>query len=493
MAHRTDRITAYLYGGLLLGTTLFTAASCTKGGAGSEVAGFDGSMPEIVVSSISPTSVHGVQGIDVVTVPEAEGVQVTVVAANGFSAGEELFLNVSFDPRTAHSENVQSVLSAQGNEVVSLAIEGQPGSIDFGAVTTARGGTAALPGDTLLSFRLLPGEADLARFVSSAGRNPALSRAKNLEFHRNEAGNWVLEWDYTNPGDYNQDGEVGITDITPIGVHFGEKVANSWNDKRRHIDADSNGEINLGDITPMGQNYGARIFAYNIEMSEDGDNGFIVVGQLLVDEEEELEPGETKRFAYEFGAQYVPGGWYRVVPLDKELQFGSPSEAISENGRRMNPVPFAKGQKALVTVIGQNMPEGIAHANAVRVVFPASYDYVPGSANAGKPGGNPWDPDGIWKGFADSLLFPPDAFHKVEELGNGRRAMDFNVTSLNRRSPAAPDMFGEIVNFRLESMAGDPLTLEFQVYDEKGIHRTYFSDGAENAVDFGNTIGLRVN
>ncbi|MCB1187483.1 hypothetical protein KDL29_09985 [bacterium] len=493
MAHRTDWKTANIGRGLLLGGLLIAAASCTKGNTDGSIQGFADEMPEITVSAINPTSAHGVQGIDVVTTPEGDGVTVSLVAANGFEAGEQLFFNVGFNPSTAHAEAVQSVVSAQGENVVSLAIESQPGSIDFGAVSTAQGGSAASPGDTLMSFKLKPGEADLGKYVSSAGRNPSLSRAKNLEFHKNDGGNWVLEWDYTNPGDYNQDGEVSITDITPIGVHFGQRVANSWNDKKRHIDADSNGEINLGDITPMGQNYGARIFAYNIEMSENGDDGFIVVGQLLVDEEEELEPGETKRFAYEFGAQYVVGGWYRVVPLDKELQFGSPSEAISEFGRRMAPVPYAAGQKALVTVFGQNMPGNIAHANAIRVVFPASYDYVPGSANAGKPGGNPWDPDGIWKGFADSLLFPPDAFHKVEELGNGKRAMDFNVTSLNRRSPASPDLYGDIVNFKLESTSGEPLTLEFMVYDDAGIHRTYFSDGDENAVDFGNALGLRLN
>lgn len=483
----------HLIGGMLLIGLLSTATGCTESSSAQSASDFEGSIPEITVSAISPTNAHGSEGIEVISTPTEEGVLVNVVAASGFSAGAELFLNVSYDPGTAHSNNVQSALSGDEGNVISLALEGEPGSIDFGAVSTAHGSEAARPGDTLLSFELLPGEADPGRFVSSAGHNPSLSRARNLEFLRNESDNWAIEWDYTNPGDNNQDGEVGITDITPIGVHYKERVSNSWNDKLRHIDADSNGEINLGDMVPMSMNYGSRIFAYNIEMSENGDDGFIVVGQLVLDDEQEMDPGETVRFSYEFGAQYVPEAWYRVVPLDQELQFGSPSEAISEMGRRMSPITFKQGDKALITIFGQNLPSNIAHANAIRVIFPSSYEYVKKSANAGKPGGDPETPDGIWKSFADSLLFPPDSFHRVQDLGNGKSAIDFNVTSLNRRANAAPDLYGDILNFRLESMQGEPLSLEFQNFSGEGIDRTYFTNGDDDAVQYGNKLGLRVN
>jgi hypothetical protein len=483
----------HLIGGLLLGGLLLTVSGCTESSSAQTASDFEGSIPEVKVTAISPTNAHGTEGVEIISTPTDEGVLVNVVAASGFSAGSELFLNVSYDPSTAHSSNVESALSSNDGSVVSLALEGEPGSIDFGAVTTAQGETAAMPGDTLLSFELFPGEADPGRFVSSAGHNPSLSRARNLEFLKNDSENWTIEWDYTNPGDNNQDGEVGITDITPIGVNYRERVANSWNDKLRHIDADSNGEINLGDMVPMAMNYGSRIFAYNIEMSENGDDGFIVVGQLVLDDEQEMEPGETVRFSYEFGAQYVPEAWYRVVPLDQELQFGSASEAISEQGRRMTPITFKQGDKALITVFGQNLPSNIAHANAIRVIFPSSFEYVKKSANAGKPGGKADAPDGIWNSFADTLLFPPDSFHIVQDLGNGKSAIDFNVTTLSRRANASPDLYGDIINFRLESTQGEPLTLEFQSFSGEGIDRTYYTDGNDDSVQYGNKLGLRVN
>src|SRR4030042_1779030 len=34
-------------------------------------------------------------------------------------------------------------------------------------------------------------------------------------------GIYTLAWHYRNEGDYDQDGIVGITDVTPIAIHFG--------------------------------------------------------------------------------------------------------------------------------------------------------------------------------------------------------------------------------------------------------------------------------
>jgi hypothetical protein len=46
------------------------------------------------------------------------------------------------------------------------------------------------------------------------------------------AGGYTLSWKYENPGDYSQDGKVGIEDLTPIAQHFGEASAanNEWID-----------------------------------------------------------------------------------------------------------------------------------------------------------------------------------------------------------------------------------------------------------------------
>ena len=84
---------------------------------------------------------------------------------------------------------------------------------------------------------------------------------------------------YTNPGDYDQNGEVGITDLTPLGLLFGEVVDSGpitgiygvqGYPVQQVIDGDGNGEINIGDITPIGTNFGNDVLrGYNVYASAD--------------------------------------------------------------------------------------------------------------------------------------------------------------------------------------------------------------------------------
>ncbi|MCB1216441.1 hypothetical protein KDL44_03560, partial [bacterium] len=60
----------------------------------------------------------------------------------------------------------------------------------------------------------------------------------------------TFTWSYSNPADYDQNGEVNIADLTPVGVHFG-KDSNSPDWATASIaDGDGNGLVNLADITP---------------------------------------------------------------------------------------------------------------------------------------------------------------------------------------------------------------------------------------------------
>ena len=58
-----------------------------------------------------------------------------------------------------------------------------------------------------------------------------------------------LYWAYTTNGDYDQNGEVNISDLTPLGQHFGESGEFDYDDIQAVIDGDSNGEINISDVT----------------------------------------------------------------------------------------------------------------------------------------------------------------------------------------------------------------------------------------------------
>jgi hypothetical protein len=175
---------------------------------------------------------------------------------------------------------------------------------------------------------------------------------------------------------------------------------------------------------------------------------------------------------------------------------GTPSEAISEDGRLLAGIGCEPGDVKTITVTAAGLPAPLSHVNACRVVFPASYDYVPDSFNVGAVGGNTNTRDGIWA-FARGMLLGDDAWFAPVELGHGLRAIDFNVTSIAGETKAAPVGYGDLFNFKLKSTGSEPLSLRFELGDPTGIKRLYFSedrnDGTSTEHYFGNSIGFKVN
>ena len=78
------------------------------------------------------------------------------------------------------------------------------------------------------------------------------------------SGPWLLSWTYRNSGDYDLNGSVNISDLTPIGVNFGVKEDDPLWILARKADGDGNGEINIADVTPIGQNFGGTIVGYRV-------------------------------------------------------------------------------------------------------------------------------------------------------------------------------------------------------------------------------------
>ena len=76
-----------------------------------------------------------------------------------------------------------------------------------------------------------------------------------------------LVWYYFQQGDYDQNGEVNIADLTPLGANFGTAGPFSWQDAISCVDGDNNGELNIADVTPIGINFGNRMEGYHIYQS----------------------------------------------------------------------------------------------------------------------------------------------------------------------------------------------------------------------------------
>lgn len=112
----------------------------------------------------------------------------------------------------------------------------------------------------------------------------------------------LLQWTARIVGDYDQNGEVGIADITPLGQFFKQAVAYDppgdhdgitfWpqgdpfadgaaNWRAAAVDGDGNGEINAADITPIAIHFGERIDGFNVYIKPAGETEFSILPNLV--------------------------------------------------------------------------------------------------------------------------------------------------------------------------------------------------------------------
>jgi len=101
------------------------------------------------------------------------------------------------------------------------------------------------------------------------------NRVDDLELVDDGAGAYNLTWHYRNAGDYDQSNAVGISDITPIAMHYGETYdIENTNCLLSVIDGGCNGVIDIADITPIAMNFGSECAGYSIQGSNTADGGF---------------------------------------------------------------------------------------------------------------------------------------------------------------------------------------------------------------------------
>lgn len=117
----------------------------------------------------------------------------------------------------------------------------------------------------LLSVLREAGEARAASAPPAGARNAV----GDLALVGSEALGFRLEWTYVNVGDYDRNGEVGVSDLTPVGLHFGAREGDPYWEEARVADGDGNGEINVSDITPIGQNFLSQMTGYEVFSSAD--------------------------------------------------------------------------------------------------------------------------------------------------------------------------------------------------------------------------------
>lgn len=196
----------------------------------------------------------------------SSGATATTVTISARDAVElaAAYLHLHYDTSRFSPESVAfSTFLGRESEVLSLALTDQPGDVPLGMAQIASTGVTPRTGNGVLAvvrFRHLPFTA--AKAISGA---PSGTRNKvtDLSITAQTSTTATLAWTEKNVGDYNNNGTVGITDLTPLAIMFGQDVTSAadpvW---AALVDGNGDGTLGIADLTPIGQNFGDRCDGY---------------------------------------------------------------------------------------------------------------------------------------------------------------------------------------------------------------------------------------
>ena len=103
----------------------------------------------------------------------------------------------------------------------------------------------------------------------------------------------TVSWYQDLPGDYDQNGEVNLADISALIRHFGEYSKDGWSFVfiQSVHDGDHNNEINLADITTIVLNYGLTITSFELFQSNSLADQNLFNGAGILEVPYSISPG----------------------------------------------------------------------------------------------------------------------------------------------------------------------------------------------------------
>lgn len=266
------------------------------------------------------------------------------LAGTGLRNLRALYGRLRYDPQIwAPGELAPDARWGAADSLLKLAVEREPGVLDFGIVLANWEQRSGVSTDGVLAQLSLLPAAQRPRAVRAATEPEVLTAALCIE---RPAG--ILTWPWRMTGDYDCNGEVNIADMTPLGKHlpllldFGGPVPEAYRPLPQVIiDGDLNGEINLADLTPIGFYYGLTLEGYRVYRSDDwwrdyprpeysapGMTPYAEVGltQMVAGAE-----GERPQFRLEVDEASPGGDYWWVAPFSGSWE-GEPSNSALETG-----------------------------------------------------------------------------------------------------------------------------------------------------------------
>ncbi|MCB1219292.1 MAG: hypothetical protein H7A35_05400 [Planctomycetales bacterium] len=340
---------------LAAGVALLLLAAC---GAGNnslpDAAAERAQYPEKPTLSIADGSLLGDRSaVRFSMVEDDGGITATIDLAKAAQLNT-LYTDIAYDPRQYSLDSIETAAGLDGRQLLSLGVNVQPGLVQTGHV---------LPNFDLAEP--LDSSGTLATLHFSRGPQPAMRRTAMVPRNVNASAPMsalagpmfsgsdalISTVQYTNPGDYDQNGVVTIADLTPLGLHFGKSgpfgedllfIGVESYPVETVVDGDGNGEINLADLTVIGQNFGNdALGGYNIYASSNPDDvpassdaASTIPAASSVPFANGVGDTVTDRLVYGYIQPSAPAGpvtlWAR--PVDSEGNEGTVSQVVELAG-----------------------------------------------------------------------------------------------------------------------------------------------------------------
>jgi hypothetical protein len=265
--------------------------------------------------------------------PDEVVVRVSVDDARKLKA---LYFDLDYDLQQFTPTAADASDALGGGELLELAVLRDAGTVHHGQVQVKPQDQAGFSGDAVLAEVRFARRPNTETRIASAA--PLLKGSKTRVDYNLKAN--VLVWKYANQGDYDQNGEVNIADLTPLAVRFGDKSGGTpaFPDGTIEfiVDGDGNGEIGIADITPIGQNFGRIVLGYRLHRSADpgtdypagnADPGTTAWFKTILLADATGAPTlERLTFSFTVGA-VTPGEWFWVRPGHGTSE-GTPSNMV---------------------------------------------------------------------------------------------------------------------------------------------------------------------
>ncbi|MEZ5339463.1 MAG: hypothetical protein R3F46_14535 [bacterium] len=165
---------------------------------------------------------------DMQVLPDWQGIEVHGSLAAGFeldcgsATPDDIFLAVTYDDAALQLNSAQlTPQAADGN--LLLAINRRIDDLVLVGITRTRGHGTGREAMQLAGLNFTPGSERVWRSASLVNEDPG--SAVELSVSSVNASSLTLEWDERNIGDYDNNGLVSISDITPIGLLFHATLA----------------------------------------------------------------------------------------------------------------------------------------------------------------------------------------------------------------------------------------------------------------------------